>query len=238
LLTRRQRAGEQTGNPLPLAGANAGLQLCLCSYKTMHRSTDLNRALTANGRQRNGVSEYLQHLAAGAFLAGLLAGGAVQAHVTDPQPGGAPAVSETPPVPAQTAAGAADPAKVGGQRHRLTPEELHTAMLEAEQRRAAAMRPDPGVPKELAETWGVEVIRIDYSAGGYWLDFRFKVTDAKKALPLFDGRVQPYVDPEKGGAKLGCPSPPRSGPCAPPTGAAMSSPARSTRSSSPTPVPG
>jgi hypothetical protein len=119
---------------------------------------------------------------------------------------GAHPAGETPAVPAEKASSAADPAKVGGQRHSLTPQELKTAMLEAERRQAAATHPDPNVPEELAEKWGVEVIRVASTAEGFWLDFRFRVTDEKKALPLFDSRIKPYVESEKTGAKLGVPT--------------------------------
>jgi hypothetical protein len=55
------------------------------------------------------------------------------------------------------------------------------------------------------EQWGVEVIGISRTAGGYMLDFRFRVVDADKALPLFDHRIKPYVQAAKSDIKLPVP---------------------------------
>jgi hypothetical protein len=127
-------------------------------------------------------------LAMAAVLAGAPAFGAEE------MPAPAPAATEMPVHGA--------PASSTG----LTLEQIHTAMIEAEQRRAAALRPDPAVPEALAEQWGVEVIRVASTARGFWLDFRFRVTDATKALPLFDSRLKPYLQSEQSGVKLAVPS--------------------------------
>ena len=88
----------------------------------------------------------------------------------------------------------------------LSREQLEAAMAEAQERRAALLRPDPAAPNEiLAERWGVEVIGIWRTAGGYMLDFRFRVVDQEKALPLFDHRTKPYVTAEKSGINLPVP---------------------------------
>jgi hypothetical protein len=47
---------------------------------------------------------------------------------------------------------------------------------------------------------------VDNTADGFWLDFRFRVTDAEKALPLFDSRIKPYLESEQSGVKLAVPS--------------------------------
>ena len=57
----------------------------------------------------------------------------------------------------------------------------------------------------MAEKWGVEVLGIKRTAGGYMLDFRFRVVDAEKALPLFDHRIKPYLVAEKSDIKLPVP---------------------------------
>ena len=36
-----------------------------------------------------------------------------------------------------------------------------------------------------AEKWGVQIVGLPTTSGGYMLDFRFRVLDAKKAAPLF-----------------------------------------------------
>lgn len=89
---------------------------------------------------------------------------------------------------------------------RLTRGQVEAAIQAAEKRRAEAMRPDPSVPASVAEQWGVEVIRVASTAGGFWLDFRFRVMDVEKSLPLFDSRIKPYLESELTGVKLGVPS--------------------------------
>ena len=89
---------------------------------------------------------------------------------------------------------------------KMTVEQIEQAMAAAEKRRQERLEPDPAAPNEqLAEQWGVEVIGISQTAGGYMLDFRFRVVDAEKALPLFDHRVKPYVTAEKSGINLPVP---------------------------------
>jgi hypothetical protein len=57
----------------------------------------------------------------------------------------------------------------------------------------------------LAEQWGVELLSLRLSAAGYMMDFRFRVLDADKALPLFDHRIKPYVVVDRSQAKLPVP---------------------------------
>ncbi|RMG84918.1 MAG: hypothetical protein D6708_16425, partial [Candidatus Dadabacteria bacterium] len=40
-------------------------------------------------------------------------------------------------------------------------------------------KPDP-----VREKWGIEVVGVMLSAGGYMLDFRYRVVDPEKAKPL------------------------------------------------------
>lgn len=88
----------------------------------------------------------------------------------------------------------------------LSREQIEAAMAEAQQKRAELLKPDPAAPNEmLAERWGVEVIGISRTAGGLMLDFRFRVVDETKALPLFDHRIKPYVTAEKSGINLPVP---------------------------------
>jgi hypothetical protein len=88
----------------------------------------------------------------------------------------------------------------------MTPNQVRTAIAAAEQRRLAELQPDPTVDNDtLTEKWGVKVIGIGHTAAGYMLDFRFRVVDAEKALPLFDHRIKPYVTAEKSGLKLPVP---------------------------------
>lgn len=118
-------------------------------------------------------------------------------------------VAESPvaaPEAATAPSGANIPATVPAATPSLSREQIESAMAEAQQRRAELLKPDPAAPNEtLAERWGVEVIGISRTAGGFMLDFRFQVVDEKKALPLFDHRIKPYVTAEKSGIKLPVP---------------------------------
>ena len=57
----------------------------------------------------------------------------------------------------------------------------------------------------LAKQWGVQLLSLQLSAAGYMMDFRFRVLDAEKALPLFDHRIKPYVVVERSNARLPVP---------------------------------
>lgn len=94
----------------------------------------------------------------------------------------------------------------------ITVEQVRAVMAAAEARRLAGLQPDPGPDsKALAEKWGVEVIGIRRTSAGYMLDFRFRVLDVDKALPLFDHRIKPYVVADKSDIKLPVPMAPKVG---------------------------
>lgn len=61
------------------------------------------------------------------------------------------------------------------------------------------------------EQWGVQVLSIRQSAGGYMLDFRYRVLDPDKALPLFDRKIKPHLVDETTGAVFAVPEPPKVG---------------------------
>jgi hypothetical protein len=74
-------------------------------------------------------------------------------------------------------------------------------------------RADAGAaPVGLEQHLGVRVESVRRTAGGYMLDFRFRVVDQERAHPLFDRDVKPYVHHLKSGAKLLVPSSPKIGP--------------------------
>jgi hypothetical protein len=146
-------------------------------------------------------------LAAAALAFGPLIQSGATGAATEPEALATALPAGDPAVPASDAGdGAGADAPVSGPAALLTADQVRAGMEEAEQRRAEAMRPDPSVPKSVAEQWGVEVIRVDNTADGFWLDFRFRVTDAEKALPLFDSRIKPYLESEQSGVKLAVPS--------------------------------
>ncbi len=64
----------------------------------------------------------------------------------------------------------------------------------------------------LEERWGVRVLGLHLSAGGYLLDFRYRVLDAAKAKPILDRRARPYLLDDASGRSLAVPSPPKLGP--------------------------
>ena len=97
----------------------------------------------------------------------------------------------------------------------MTADQIRAAIEEAEKRRAEKSKPDPSISDELAsklaDEWGVEVIGINLTSAGYMLDFRFRVIDADKALPLFDHRIKPHVVAERSNIKLPVPMAPKVG---------------------------
>ena len=59
---------------------------------------------------------------------------------------------------------------------------------------------------------GIEIVGVRYLAAGYMLDFRYRVKDPEKSLPMFDRSTIPYLLHEKSGAKFMVPSPAKLGP--------------------------
>jgi len=121
----------------------------------------------------------------------------------------------TPPGEAAATIAEAEPAAANAKPSTLTLEQVQAAIMEAEKRRVEESKPDPAiteaVAERLAEQWGVEVIGIRRTSAGYMLDFRFRVVDAEKALPLFDHRIKPYVIADKSQIKLPVPMAPKVG---------------------------
>ena len=66
--------------------------------------------------------------------------------------------------------------------------------------------------ENLEERWGIEISGIRLTSGGFMLDFRYRVIDAKKAAPLFVRAAKPYLIDQETGAKFMVPNPPKTGP--------------------------
>jgi len=64
---------------------------------------------------------------------------------------------------------------------------------------------DADTSRRLEDEWGVKVLGMRLGASEYMLDFRFRVLDAEKALPLFDQRIKPYIIADKSNIKLPVP---------------------------------
>lgn len=69
----------------------------------------------------------------------------------------------------------------------------------------ATVNISPEEAEELAKKWGVELLGMRQTSAGYMLDFRFRVLDADKALPLFDHRIKPHIVAERSNIKLPVP---------------------------------
>lgn len=59
--------------------------------------------------------------------------------------------------------------------------------------------------------WGIKVERAALSAGGYMVDFRYRVLNREKAAPILDRSVRPYLIDQATGAKFIVPTPPKVG---------------------------
>jgi hypothetical protein len=83
----------------------------------------------------------------------------------------------------------------------------HTATQEDNKTEAIAGINQP----DFEEKWGIKILNIRLSAGGYMLDFRYRVKDPEKASPLFDRKIKPYLIDQASGAKFLVPESPKVG---------------------------
>jgi hypothetical protein len=64
----------------------------------------------------------------------------------------------------------------------------------------------------IEEQWGVQVESIRISAAGNLLDFRYRILDSDKALPLVERKNKPYLIDQESGKTLGVPNGAKVGP--------------------------
>ncbi|RMG28534.1 MAG: hypothetical protein D6721_08155 [Gammaproteobacteria bacterium] len=78
----------------------------------------------------------------------------------------------------------------------------------------AAPARGPGVPARLRplEALDVQVVSVRLTAAGYMLDLRLRVGDGKKARPIFDRKLRPYIVEEKTGYRFYVPESSKLGP--------------------------
>jgi hypothetical protein len=76
----------------------------------------------------------------------------------------------------------------------------------------AAQEPRLDARQQLEARWGVHVVGLRRSAGGFMLEFRFRVTDPERARPLFARGVPAYALDRKSGTRLAVPDFPKAGP--------------------------
>ena len=69
----------------------------------------------------------------------------------------------------------------------------------------ATVNISPEEIKQLADKWGVELLGMRLTTAGYMMDFRFRVLDVDKALPLFDHRIKPHIVADRSNIKLPVP---------------------------------
>ena len=67
-------------------------------------------------------------------------------------------------------------------------------------------------PDSIEEQWGIKIVAIRLSANGYMIDFRYRVADAKKALPVFNRKTKPYLIDQTTGTRLFVPTTSKLGP--------------------------
>ncbi len=93
---------------------------------------------------------------------------------------------------------------------------LLAAVLAAPPATAAPQAADVGSKaistEQLNERFGIEVQGIRPAAGGYMLDFRYKVVDREKAAGILGRQLVPQLIDERRQARLITPAPPKIGP--------------------------
>jgi hypothetical protein len=76
---------------------------------------------------------------------------------------------------------------------------------------AAETAPATTAPESLESKWGAAVSSTRLSAGGYMIDFRYKVLDPVKAAPLAKRENKAYLIDQATGAKFLVPTTPKVG---------------------------
>lgn len=66
--------------------------------------------------------------------------------------------------------------------------------------------------ERLLDEWGVEITGIRISAAGYIVDFRYRVHDAEKSVPLFVRKTKPVLVQEATGREIPLYRSPKVGP--------------------------
>jgi hypothetical protein len=74
--------------------------------------------------------------------------------------------------------------------------------------------PQPRHPREktyMKRQWGIEVLFVRQTSAGYMLEFRYKVLDPEKAIPLFERQTKPVLTHVETGARMIVPTPAKTG---------------------------
>jgi hypothetical protein len=70
---------------------------------------------------------------------------------------------------------------------------------------------DQAQAQTLKEKWGIEVLFVRLTANGTMLDFRYRVVDPGKAMPVLDKHLKASLVDEKSGTELGVTAAPKIG---------------------------
>jgi hypothetical protein len=62
--------------------------------------------------------------------------------------------------------------------------------------------PPPQSEVNDAENLGIEVIALRQTSGGFMLDFRYRVLNPEKAMPMFQEEITPYLIDHSSGSEL------------------------------------
>jgi hypothetical protein len=65
--------------------------------------------------------------------------------------------------------------------------------------------------QDFEQKLGVKIEGVHLSAAGYMLDFRYRVLDTVKAVPLMSRKINPYLLDETSGIRYGVPDSPKVG---------------------------
>ncbi len=76
---------------------------------------------------------------------------------------------------------------------------------------AATPRASAAACDDLRDVWGVEIVRLNLTAYGHMVDFRFRVLDPVKAKPLLERRVDAHLVDLATGKALAVPDAPKTG---------------------------
>jgi hypothetical protein len=76
---------------------------------------------------------------------------------------------------------------------------------------APTPRASGAVCDDLRDRWGVEIVRLNLTAYGHMVDFRFRVLDPVKAKPLLERNVSAHLIDEATGKALAVPDAPKTG---------------------------
>jgi len=75
----------------------------------------------------------------------------------------------------------------------------------------ASTRDDAVQVTDVEDRWGIKILGASLSAGGYMVDFRFRVLDSAKVAPLLARDVRPHLVDQATGARFIVPTPPKVG---------------------------